>query len=236
MLRSLQWEDLLVFLWVALIEPLLYKLVGNLIGNVQPWDIGSHPNPALGALFFLAVLGGLVVIATQAPGQRQGDSDSSSVSMFAHLPMLVTIGYFLIYGFGAFGAELPFSILCGVFLLFGVVAMAFNRLPVLSIPARRILITPMIVLGSWNFSALMRGFFTGVDFAALLHNPALRDSSSSLTFTLGLLLAAVFVFYLVFILAPRQIAYPGGSWGDWLARFALYVLAIIFNLGWLPLL
>jgi hypothetical protein len=234
--RSFQWEDLTLFVWLALVEPLLYKLFGSLLGDVQPWDIGAHPNAALGVLFLLAVVGGLIVVGTRAPGQKGNELDSGSVYGYAHLPMLVTLGYFMMYGFSSFGSQLPFSLLCGLFAFYLVVGMISNRLPVVPIPARRVLISPMIVLGTWNFTALMRAFFKGFDLGALLNTPALRDPNSSFTFTLGLLFAAVVFFYLVFILAPRQIAYPGGSWRDWVERFALYMLGVIFNLGWLPLL
>jgi hypothetical protein len=233
---SLQLEDLFLFVWFALVEPLLYKLFGGLLGDVQPWDIGAHPNAALGVLFLLAVVGGLIVVATRAPGPGGNELDSGSVYSFAHLPMLVTLGYFMMYGFSAFGGDLPFSLLCGLFVFYLAVGMVSNRLPVVPIPARRVLITPMIILGSWNFSTLMRAFFKGFDLGALLNTPALRDPNSSFTFTLGLLFAAVVFFYLVFIFAPRQIAYPGGSGGDWVARFAVYIMALVLNLGWLPLL
>lgn len=234
--RSYQWEDLALFFWLAFIEPLLYKLFGNLLGDVQPWDIGAHPNAALGAVFLLAVLGGLLVLVTRAPGQSQEVASTSGVSGFARLPMLVTITYFLLYGFSAFGAELPFSLLCGLIGVYFIAGMLFQRLPVVDIPLRRILISPMIVLGSWNFGALMRTFFKGFDAGAVLNSPAIRDPNSSFTFTLGLLFAAVVLFYLVFILAPRQIAYPGGSWREWAERFALYILGVVLNLGWLPFL
>ncbi len=234
--RSLQWEDAFLFAWFGIVEPLLYKLFGRLLGDVQPWDIGSHPNLALGLMFLLASLGGLIVVATRAPGQSQSDLDSGSVASFARLPMLVTLTYFLLYSFSAFGADLPLFLPCGLFAFFILVSMLFNRLPVVPILARRALITPLIILGTWNFSTLMHTFFQGFDLDTLLHTPALRDPKSSFTFVLGLVFASAIFFYLVFILAPRQIAYPGGSWRDWLARFALYMLGILLNLGWIPIL
>jgi hypothetical protein len=234
--RSFQLEDLFLFLWLSLVEPLLSKLFGSLLGGVQPWDIGSHPNPVLGVVFLLTVIGGLIVIATRAPGQQSDGPASSGVSGFARLPMLVTLTYFLIYGFGSFGQDLPFVLLCGLIGVYFVVGMLFNRLPVLSVPARRVLISPMIVLGTWNFSSLIRAFFKGFDLGTLLNTPALRNPNSSFAFTLELLFAAIVLFYLIFILAPRQIAYPGGSWRPWIERFVLYILGVVFNLGWLPFL
>lgn len=234
--RSLQWEDLFLFVWLGLVEPLLYKLFGNLLGNVQPWNVGEHPNGVLGLLFALAAVGGLIVIATRAPGQNDRQPFSDSVSGFARLPMLVTLMYLILYCFSSFGAGVPDVIPCVLILFFFAVSMLFSRLPVLDIPIRRVLITPMIILGTWNFSAIVRLFFQGADLPAVLSSPALRDPNSSLGFIIGLLLAALVVFYLVFILAPRQIAYPGGSWGDWIARFVVYMLGVILNIGWLPFL
>ncbi len=234
--RSLQWEDAFLFLWLGIVEPLLSKLFGSLLGDVQPWDLGSRPNVALGLLFLLASVGGLIVVATRPSGQSESNLDSGNVASFARLPMLVTLAYFLLYAFSAFGADVPLFLPCGLFAFYILVGMLFNRLPVVPVLARRVLITPMIILGTWNFSVLMRAFFKGFDLGVLLNRPELRDPNSSFTFILGLVFASVVFFYLVFILAPRQIAYPGGSWRDWLARFALYLLGILLNFGWITML
>lgn len=223
-------------MWLGLVEPLLYKLFGNLLGDVQPWNVGQHRNAVLGLLFALAAVGGLIVLATRAPGQSDREPFSDRVSGFARLPMLVTLMYLILYGFSSFGADVPPSVPCVLILFFFTVSMLFGRLPVLAIPVRRVLVTPMIILGTWNFSAIMRLVLQGVDLRAVLGSPALRDPNSSFSFVVGLLCAAVVVFYLVFILAPRQIAYPGGSWRDWIERFVVYMLSIILNIGWLPIL
>lgn len=233
--QSLQWEDLFLFVWLGLAEPFLYKLFGNLLGDVQPWDVTSAHSAVLGVIFLLASLGGLIVIATRAPGQNNPEKDpTNSVSSFAHLPMIVTLGYSLLYGLGSFNSSLLDAMPCTLFAFFIVVGLLFNHLPVLPIIYRRVLITPLIVLGTWNFSALIRTVFKGFDLPTLLNTPALRDPNSTFTFEVGLLFASLVFFYLVFILAPRQIAYPGGSWRSWVTRFAIYLLAILLNLTWLP--
>lgn len=71
--RSLQWEDAFLFLWLGIVEPLLSKLFGSLLGDVQPWDLGSRPNVALGLLFLLASVGGLIVVATRPSGQSESN-------------------------------------------------------------------------------------------------------------------------------------------------------------------
>lgn len=235
-MTSLQWEDLFLFVWLGLVEPLLYKLFGNLLGNVQPWNVGEHPNGALGLLFALAAVGGLIVIATRAPGQNDRQPFSDGVSGFARLPMLVMLMYLVLYGFSSVGAIVPDVIPCMLVVFFFAASMLFSRLPVLDIPIRRVLVTPMIILGTWNFSEIVRLFFQGANLPGVLSSPALRDPNSSLGYIVGLLSAAVVVFYMVFILAPRQIAYPGGSWRDWIVRFLVYMLGIILNIGWLPVL
>ncbi len=232
--QSLQWEDLFLFVWLGLAEPLLDKLFGSLLGNVQPWDVTTEHNPILGIIFLLAALGGLIVVGTRAPGQRDLEQGTSSVSSFAHLPMIVTLSYALLYGLGSFNSSLLDAMPCALFAFFIVVGMLFSHLPVLPIVYRRVLITPLILLGTWNFSALIRTFFQGFDLHTILNTPALRDPNSSFTFVLGLLFASLVLFYLIFILAPRQIAYPGGSWRPWIIRFAIYLLGILLNLTWLP--
>ncbi len=233
--QSLQWEDLFLVVWLGLVEPLFDKLLSNLLGTVQPWDVTNAHNPLLGAIFLLAALGGLIVAGTRAPGQGDREMDGS-VNWFAHLPMLVTLTYALLYGLGSFNSSLLDAMPCALIAFFIATGMLFSRLPVLPLIYRRILITPLIAMGTWNFSAIVRTVFQGFNLQTLLNTPALRDPNSSTTFVTGLLLAALVVCYLVFILAPRQIAYPGGSWRDWIVRFVVYLLSLLLNLAWLPFL
>lgn len=235
--QSLQPEDLVLFVWLGFIEPLLYGVMTNLFGSIQPWDLGG-PNLLLGLIFVGAGIGGLIVVLTRAPGSADNMLDTGGVSGFVHLPMLMTLGYIFLYGLTALNAFTDSMIVGVPCLLFGALAvgyMFFKRLPVLPTLYRRLLIAPIVLIGTWNFSALVNSFFGNVTASNLLTPDALRqltDASSSAGFVLGLVTASLVLFYLVFIVAPRQIAYPSGSWRDWIVRFGIFAIALVFNLGW----
>jgi hypothetical protein len=98
------------------------------------------------------------------------------------------------------------------------------------------LVTPLILLGTWNFSAVMQLMFGNADLRQTLPSllvPSLQNPDSSLALVTGLLGAAVVFFYLVFVLAPRQIAFPNGSWREWLIRFGLFGIGLVFNISFL---
>jgi hypothetical protein len=238
-LQSFQPEDVILFVWLGFVEPLLARLLTQLIGNAQPWTIGAQQNVLLGLVFIAAGLGGAAVIATRAPGQSDPTTDEGNVSNYARLPMLVTLGYMFLYGTSALGLtdDKTFGLVaCFPILLIGVTAMLFKYLPTLSVLWRRLLVTPLILLGTWNFSAVMQLMFGNADLRQTLPSllvPSLQNPDSSLALVTGLLGAAVVFFYLVFVLAPRQIAFPNGSWREWLIRFGLFGIGLVFNISFL---
>lgn len=236
-IQSFQLEDFILFVWVALVEPLLARGLSLLLGDVTPFTIGSVRNPLLGLIFITAGIGGGLVIATRAPGQRDPEKTGNAVVAFARLPMLVTLAYMFMFGTSALGIfenndNAILLIVCLPFALLAVSWMLFDRLPQVDVAVRRILIAPMILLGTWNFSGLMHGFFgdTGVrGFLSAQGLQILQNPNGSLAFAAGLLSASVVLFYLIFIFAPRQIAFPNGSARDWFIRFGLFAVGLVFN-------
>jgi hypothetical protein len=235
---ALDFEDILLFAWLAVVEPILSLILGRLLGGIEPWEIGSNLNPWLGTLFLFAALGGILVLVTRAPGQQDPEKGGAGASGYARLPLLVTLGYMFIYAtsaWGVFDAPWVMSIPCLLTGLIAATAMLFDRLPVLDVPYRRILVAPLILVGSWNFSALVHTFYGNTDWRTFLITQGpeiLKNPNGLVAFTFGLLVAALGFFYLVFIFAPRQIAYPGGSARDWLVRFVIFCAALGLNLGW----
>jgi hypothetical protein len=238
-LQSFQLEDVVLFVWLGFVEPLLARLLAQLLGGVQPWTIGAQQNVPLGLVFIAAGLGGAVVIATRAPGQSDPTADEGNVSNYARLPMLVTLGYMFLYGTSALGLtdDTTFGLVaCFPILLIGVTAMVFKHLPTLPVLWRRLLVTPLILLGTWNFSVVTQLLFGSPDLKQtlpLLLPQILQNPDSSLALAAVLLGGAVVFFYLVFVLAPRQIAFPNGSWREWLIRFGLFGMGLVFNLSFL---
>lgn len=238
-IQSFQPEDFILFVWVALIEPLIARGLSLLLGDITPFTIGSVHNPLLGLIFFAAGIGGAVVVATRAPGQRDPEKSGNGVVAFARLPMLVTLGYMFMTGTSALDIFQNTDsglllIVCLPFALFAVSFMLFDRLPRVDVAVRRILIAPMILLGTWNFSGLVHGFFgdTGVrGFLSAQGVQILQNPNGARAFATGLLFAAVVLFYLIFIFAPRQIAFPNGTARDWFIRFGLFAVGLIFNAG-----
>lgn len=238
-IQSFQLEDFILFVWVALVEPLIARGLSVLLGDITPFTIGSVHNPLVGLIFMTAGVGGSVVVATRAPGQRDPEKSGNTVVAFARLPMLVTLAYMFLYGSSTLGIfdnndNAVLLIVCLPFALLAVSWMLFDRLPQVDVAVRRILIAPVILLGTWNFSGLMHGFFgdTGVrGFLSAQGLQILQNPNGSLAFATGLLFASVVLFYLIFIFAPRQIAFPNGSARDWFIRFGLFAIGLIFNAG-----
>lgn len=239
--RSFQLEDLILFVWVAIIEPLLARALAQVLGDLTPWTLGSIHNPLVGLIFLAAGIGGAIVVATRAPGQIDPERSGNSVVAYARLPMLVTLSYMFLYGTSAFGIfdngdNGLLLVVCAPIALFAVSWMLFDRLPQVDIVIRRILIAPMILLGTWNFSGLVHGIFGGTDWREFLGTQGiqiLQNPNGALAFVTGLVTASVVLFYLIFIFAPRQIAFPNGSARDWFVRFGLFVVGLVFNIGFL---
>src|SRR5690242_6874582 len=121
-IQSFQPEDFVLFVWLGFIEPLLYGLLTNLFGTIQPWDLGG-PNLLLGLIFLGAGVCGLVGVLTRAPGTGDNMLDTGSVSGFVHLPMLLTLGYMFLYGLTALNAFTDAMIVgvpCFLFIIFGI--------------------------------------------------------------------------------------------------------------------
>jgi hypothetical protein len=83
----------------------------------------------LGFIFLLASLGAIGVLVTRAPGETD-PKRSGGVTSFAHLPMIVSLGLFLLFAIDSFGITdwefMPFTL----FAFFIAVGMLLSRLPI----------------------------------------------------------------------------------------------------------
>lgn len=228
---AIQAEDLFLFFWLAVIQPLLTIGFGKALGDIQPWEIGNQPNLLLGFIFLIASLGAIGVLVTRAPGEANSEQ-SGNITSFAHLPMILSLGWFLLFAIDWLGIKEWEFMPCTLFAFFIAVGMLWSRLPVVPYVVRRVLITPMVLLGGWLFTAISNAVFQGLNVQVLFNPPNIPNTSDPrglvmTYFTLTSLF--VLVYYLSFILAPRAIAGDGTSWRGWLIRFGIYLVGVLAN-------
>ncbi len=230
---ALQFEDLLLFIWLVLISPLLQFALAGALRGFSLDSIGpTSPNAAaLGVIFLGSTLLAAACTLTRAPGDGNSKEIVSGGAFgYAHLPMLAATGIMIFLGLDFFGlGDAAMGLMCLWFGLFVAAGMIYGRMPVLDFPLRRALMTPFIILSTTVFTSSVNPALAGVDPSSLLH----VIQSQLGRFEFGLILAAVLVYYLMFVFAPRQIAGSGGSWLHWAIRFALYLAGLILNVGFL---
>jgi hypothetical protein len=214
-------EDWLLAAWVAVASPLLFRQQGG--GG--PFDSGA---PLLGALRLLAVAAALVCLAARRPA-REGPERRSSVVLGGAIGPLV--GALLLVTISGFtGLDLGSGV--GVVLVIvALVAMIVVHVavPPLSVPIRRALITPFVLVSGglfWTFIAAISGQPGSATPAAVLSNPGEGLGVGAF------LLAFSAVFYTMLIYAPRQIAEREGGLVTWALRYALFAAGVVTGLAW----
>jgi hypothetical protein len=227
---AFEFEDGLLFVWFVLVTPLLQFVLGGALrglnlGNLDP----SIPNALwLGVVFVISSLLALVCTLTRAPGEKQGEGPVTGTPFgYAHLPMLAATGILGVLGLEMLGlGDAAMGGMCAIFALFVVGGVAYSRMPVIDYSLRRVLMTPFSILTATLFVSTINPMFAGLD-----PNGIFQIVQSDLgRFELGLFLAGILVYYLMFVFAPRQIAGSGGGWLQWGMRFALYLVGVILNI------
>jgi hypothetical protein len=107
-------------------------------------------------------------------------------------------------------------------------------IPSLSVAARRALVTPFVLVsGNLFWSAIDAVIGPG---GGTVTAPELRDALANNTQGAGafalVLLAFAAVYYAMLVYAPRQIAEREGNPLAWMVRFGLFVVSVLFGLGW----
>ncbi len=228
--NAFEFEDALLFVWFVLVTPLLQYVLG---GALRGFNLGNLnrgiPNALwLGLVFVLSSALAMVCTLTRAPAERQGEGlVAGTLFGYAHLPMLAATGILLFLGLDLLGlGDAAMGAICGFFALFVVVGVVYSRMPVLDYSLRRVLMTPFSILTATLFVSSINPMFANLDV-----NATWQIVQTDLgRFEFGLLIAAVFVYYLMFVFAPRQIAGSGGGWLQWGMRFVLYLVGLILNI------
>jgi hypothetical protein len=235
---SIQFEDTLLFLWLWIVEPFLQGLLGTSLKGLNYTDLkpGIPHDKIFGLLFVIAGVCACVSLATRTRGaDDERENILGTLQGYAHFPLLAGLALVFILGLGLLGSPLPDATFPLTFLFILVVILGHKWLPQVDGLYRRLLMTPMILVSTWIFTATVDTIFSGLDLRTLLRSfgTAGFDAVSSAFWTTTL---ASLVFYLMFIFAPRQVTSSGGSLRDWLARFLLYMLGLLLNFGTLQLL
>jgi hypothetical protein len=104
-------------------------------------------------------------------------------------------------------------------------------LPVVAYPIRRLLMLPVVAVGAVMFPATMEDLFGGASLAALVQGGETLEVAAA-RFGAVIVVAASLVYYVLFVFAPRQVAAGRGSWFYWLARYLLFLTALLSSLLW----
>ena len=219
-------EDWLLAGWVALVAPLL----GRLQTSTGPFDGGQ---PLAGLLRLAGVLGALACLSARRPPADAAAGPAllgrASIGPFVGGLLLVALS-----GVSALGlASWAVSGLC----VAGAIGMLGVRLlaPPLPTSARRALVTPFILAAGGLFWSLISAVTGSVNQAGGLKEAVLSDPAAALPF-LGFVAAFSAVYYAMLVYAPRQVAEREGGVVTWALRYALFVVGILFGLGWLTIL
>lgn len=220
---SLRGEDLALAAWNLVSIPVGVALGGS-------WS-GSDPDPVVGVIEVLAILGVIVAIGTRTATELPIHADSFRGWILAG-PLVGATG--LIGGNASDRLGLDLGLLGAVTLLTIVGAFVFaDRLPVLPELPRRLLTAPFILLAAAFFSDFIAGLLDGIDLGDLAAAPQQLGIAVLLGFAL---LAASAVFYAMLVVAPRELAAPEPNPGVWLKRFIVFVVTAVLGAGgWLLL-
>jgi hypothetical protein len=214
-------EDVLLTVCVAIAAPLL--VAG---GSFRMLDTG---HPLEGAVILASLAAALLCFVTTAPGTERRPIGGYVGPL--------TGGVMLVGASGFSSLSLPDGWALPI-VVAGVAAVLVLRLryPVLSSPTRRALVTPFVLVSGSIFWSVVEAVIrpsgaSGVTAKQL--RDALVDNAPGVGAFGLVLLAAAAVYYAMLVYAPRQVADTEGSGPAWLVRFGLFVVSVLFGVGWI---
>jgi hypothetical protein len=217
---AIEGEDVLLGLWNLVALPLGALIPGS-------WS-GTEPSPLAGLLMVGAVAGAIVALATRPSGPRPRPTEAR-LWLFAG-PLVGALALV-----GQTGAErLAFpgtGLVLGVAFVGGMVAFVFSdRLPVIDRGIRRALVLPLVLVGAAIFQEFSAQLLDGIDLVGLLTGTADAAATSPEMAALGLFVLTMIVggaatFFLMLVVAPRELAEPEPHLGVWIVRFALFLIS-----------
>jgi hypothetical protein len=226
----LQLEDWILAAWVALAAPALFRAQGGgaLLAPSRPID---------GVLWLVGVVGAAVCLVTRSP-----DQEVSAGSLTTGIPSMVLFGMFLV----GVGASMALGIPTWVGVAPTVAAAGFmfvlplqlpgipTEPPILRDGTRRALVVPYClttgailyaVIGSiFGSPNLIRQVFSGVAGSTPSFIPVLIVCGAGMV-------AGVAMVYAALVYYPRQIVRPETGLILWIARFAVFLIGLVFGMG-----
>jgi hypothetical protein len=204
--RSVQVEDIALFLWIVVVERLLESYFGTELRTVA--TLGAAPR-----WVYAVVFGGLaVVFYTRGPADVDVNEATSRRCVLGLFGWFVARSYFA--GDGSWFLE-AFAVAFLVTILIAPLN-ALERLPRTGIGLRRTLVLPSLLVGNSVFSGMITPEF--------LRGSELAGIAPEHRYIASLVLSAFLFLYVV--VAPRVMA--GGEWRpfSWVVRLAVYLSAL----------
>lgn len=219
-------EDLALAGWNLVAVPVAAALGGS-------WSLGGDA-PLIGLLEVAAIVGAIVALATRTPDAPPLSSDSFRAWVLAG-PL---IGAVVLLGDSA-SDRLGLAVggILGPAALVAVVA-AFalaDRLPVLDERRRRLLVTPFVFVAAGFFTEFAAGILDGLDIGevadTILGSSSAPGMATVAAFIAGGLLLGSAAFYVMLVVAPRELAAPERRPWVWAIRFAVFLVSALVGAG-----
>ncbi|HEX6199026.1 MAG TPA: hypothetical protein VF150_02095 [Thermoanaerobaculia bacterium] len=228
----LQLEDAALFGLLALVEPLLEGWPGGLLGFGPEAEAAGPPGPLRVLLLLAGAAGAVVCLLTRPRGEspkRPGEL-VGGLEGWARFPLMVLVAVVVEAALEPLGVGVGEGCFFAVVIVLGAPLAFYPRLPELAVPVRRLLMTPVVLLGAGAFQAFTAELLGDGDLFTAL--PARDDPVFGYAvFVLGLLAAGTAAFYMLLVVAPRVVAGASGNPLWWLLRFALFVAGLAVGVG-----
>lgn len=225
----LQVEDFALFALLALVEPLLDGWVGHSLADLGPWTETAEgaAGPLRGSLLLAAGLGAVACLLTRPRGHaaKGGAELVGGLEGWARFPLMVLVAAVAAAGLEGFGVRTGEGCFFAAVILLSLPLVVYPRLPEVAVPLRRLLMTPITLIGASAFNAVATGVLGDGELLNAL--PARDDPTFGFAvFVLSLLAAATGAFYVLLVVAPRAVAGAGGGKFWWALRFALFLAGL----------
>lgn len=222
--RSFQFEDVVLLIWLAIVEPLLELWLLGITGGGDVMRLQGQ-SAWVGVVLLAAVGCALIAVVTRSPDEAPASLDAMSPSLYARFPLMAALGIVSLEAVEQFGRSSSDALFLVIVVITMGSAALYRRLPTIRRIYRRLLMTPIVLLGTSTFTALAQTILGNMNVEQFIAELRLPGS------LLILLLMALLVQYLMFVFAPRQVADGGGSVWQWSLRFVLFVFGVLLNLG-----
>ncbi|MGZ6312606.1 MAG: hypothetical protein ACXWO7_04025 [Candidatus Limnocylindrales bacterium] len=230
---ALRVEDVLLAGWV-LLQPALAIIIADRAASGTSssggGDLLAGSDPLVGLLFLGATAGAVACLVT-----RPSDVPAGAVRDPGDWILVGPIGGGLILT-GAvatgnlFGAPGVGMALAGISVVVG--GLLPNVLPPVPVAVRRALVVPLILVTTSLFNAFVAGVAELFDLRSLFVG-GLWTGLQALPLVLAFAVAFTGVFFLMLVVAPRQLAEREGGPFTWLLRYLLFLAAEIVAATWL---